>query len=371
MKKFFALVSMLLIFSVFLGACAPSQPAAPAEEQPAVEEPAAEEPAAEPQAEAVEPSVEVVGQGKGLIAYSQAGMENEWRAMNTKEMEKAARQAGYDFVWTNANSDPAKQLADVESLLAQKPDLLVIAPLEYEALAPVPEMAKKAGVPLIVVDRALKGEPGTDNYLVLLTTDFVDTGRQVAEDVVDELTKKYGEPKGKLLHIQGTKGASPVIDEETGINEVLSKYPNIEIVATCDGQYSREPGRKCTEDLLQAFPAGSIDGIIYDSDDMAVGGIQAIQAAGREELKGWLWGKDGIVDGLQAMIDGWMTFSVQTPPFFGASTMEKWQNYLDKESLGDPVQYVPKETFDNDTPEQIERLEERIKELEEMGVGCC
>lgn len=352
MKHGKILLSVLLFVTVLLSACAPSQPTAAPTEAP-------------------EENPSNVAEGKGLIAFSQAGMENEWRAMNTKEMEEAVKEAGYDFVWTNANSDPAKQLADVESLLAQKPVLLVIAPLEYEALAPVPEMAKKAGVPLIVVDRALKGDPGKDNYLALLTTDFVDTGRQVAEDVVEELTKKYGEPKGKLLHVMGTKGASPVIDEEKGILEVFAQYPEIEIVATCDGQYSREPGRKCTEDLLQAFPAGSIDGIIFDSDDMAVGGIQAIKAAGREELKGWLWGKDGIVDGLQAMIDGWITFSVQTPPFFGASTMEVWDNYLNDQPLGDPVQFVPKETFDNDTPEQIERLKERIKELQDMGVGCC
>lgn len=354
MKKLLKVLAVVLMLSMVLSACA--SPAAPT---------------AVDNAEATNVPAGEGTQGKGLIAFSQAGMENEWRAMNTKEMEQAARDAGYEFVWTNANSDPAKQLADVESLLAQNPVLLVIAPLEYEALAPVPEMAKKAGVPLIVVDRALKGDPGTDNYLALLTTDFVDTGRQVAEDVVEELTKKNGAPKGKLLHVMGTKGASPVIDEETGITEVLSQYPEIEIVSTCDGQYSREPGRKCTEDLLQAFPAGSIDGIIYDSDDMAVGGIQAIKAAGREELKGYIWGKDGIVDGLQAMIDGWMTFSVQTPPFFGESAMELFQNHLDGKSVGEPVQFVPKETFDNDSDEQIQRLQDRIDELKEMGVGCC
>lgn len=358
MKKIFALFMVLTLVSSLIGACAPaattSAPAAP------TTAPAAQQPTTAP-----------ATKSKGLVAYAQAGMENEWRAMNTKEMEKAVKAAGYDFVWTNANSDPAKQLADVESLLAQKPVLLAIAPLEYEALSPVPGMAEKAGVPLIVVDRALKGDPGKGNYLVLLTTDFVDTGRQVANDVVTKLTKKNGAPKGKLLHIMGTKGASPVIDEEKGILEVFAKYPDIQIVDTCDGQYSREPGRKCTEDKLQAFPKGTIDGIIFDSDDMAVGGIQAIKAAGRDELKGWLWGKDGIVDGLQAMIDGWMTFSVQTPPFFGASTMQKWEAHLKGESLGDPVQYVPKETFNTDTPAHIERLKQRIQELKDMGVGCC
>lgn len=313
-----------------------------------------------------------LGQGdKGLVAFSQAGMENEWRAMNTQEMERAFTEAGYEFVWTNANSDPAKQLADIEDLLAQQPVLLVVAPIEFEPLAPVPMMAEQAGVPLLVVDRALPGEPGTGNWIALLTTDFVDTGEQVARDVVEELTAKYGEPRGKVLHITGTTGASPVIDEDTGLKNVFSEYPNIEIAAVCDGLYSREPGRKCTEDLLQAFGPGEIDGIIYDNDDMAIGGIQAIRAAGREdELLGWIWGKDGIRDGLVAMLNNEITFTVQTPPYFGGLSVEVFEKWLAGEEI-EPVQFVPKETFDNDLEIQKDRLRERIDELDAMGVGCC
>lgn len=310
-------------------------------------------------------------QEKGLVAFSQAGMENEWRVMNTKEMEKAFKDAGYDFVWTNANSDPAKQLADIEDLLARNPALLVVAPIEYEPLAPVPQMAEKAGVPLMVIDRALPGEPGQGQWLALLTTDFVDTGAQVARDVVEELAKKNGEPKGKLLHVTGNKGASPVVDEQKGLESVFKDHPGIEIAASCDGLYSREPGRKCTEDLLQAFAAGDIDGIVYDNDDMMIGGIQAIRAAGRDELLGMLWGKDGTVEGLQAMLDGDAIFTVQTPPYFGALTVQVFEATKAGQTIEPKVQYVPKETFDNDTEAQKQRLQERIDELQAMGVGCC
>lgn len=312
-----------------------------------------------------------LAQSKGLVVYSQAGMENEWRVMNTQEMEKAFKDAGYDFVWTNANSDPAKQLADIEDLLARQPALLVVAPIEYEPLAPVPDMAADAGVPLMVVDRALPGNPGEGQWIALLTTDFVDTGAQVARDVVEELTKKNGSAKGKLLHVTGNKGASPVVDEQTGLDSVLKDHPEITWAATCDGLYSREPGRKCTEDLLQAFPAGTIDGIVFDSDDMMVGGIQAIKAAGRTELLGYLWGKDGIVDGLQALLDGDATFTVQTPPFFGADTVKVFEAFKDGQTIEPKVQYVPKETFDNDTDEQKARVQARIDELKALGVGCC
>ncbi len=311
-----------------------------------------------------------LAESKGLVVFSQAGMENEWRVLNTKNMEKAFKDAGYEFVWTNANSDPAKQLADIEDLLARKPALLVVAPIEFEPLAPVPDMAKDAGVPLIVVDRALPGTPG-EQWLALLTTDFVDTGAQVARDVVEELTKKNGAPKGKLLHITGNKGASPVVDEQKGLDSVFKDHPDIEWAASCDGLYSREPGRKCAEDLLQAFPEGSIDGIVFDSDDMMIGGIQAIKAAGRNELLGKLWGKDGTVAGLQAMLDGDATFSVQTPPLFGEKTVEVFEVFKAGKAIDPKVQFVPKETFNNNTDAQKKRLSDRINELKKLGVGCC
>ena len=316
-------------------------------------------------------SAPAMAAGKSLVAFSQAGMENEWRVMDTKEMKSAFKQAGYDFVWTNANSDPAKQLADIEDLLARKPVLLVVAPIEYEPLAPVPGLADKAGVPLMVVDRTLPGEPGKGQWIATLTTNFVDTGEQVGRDVVAAMTKKNGKPQGALLHVTGNTGASPVVDEEKGLENVFAKTPDIKMVATCDGLYSREPGRKCTEDLLQAFPKGKIDGIVFDSDDMMVGGIQAIKAAGRTELLGNLWGKDGIVDGLKAMVAGEARFSVQTPPYFGAPTVKVWEAFKAGQTIEPKIQYVPKETFQIDTPEHIQRVKDRIDELHKLGVGCC
>ena len=310
-------------------------------------------------------------QDKGLVAFSQADMANEWRVMNTREMEEAFEAAGYEFAWANAGADPAKQLADIEDLLARDPVLLVVAPIEYEPLAPVPDLAEEADVPLLVVDRALPGEPGTQTWIALVTIDFVDTGERVAEAVVRDMTAKNGEPRARMLHVTGNTGASPVIDEATGLENVFSQHPDIEIVAKCDGRYSREPGRQCTEDFLQTFAEGTVDGIIFDNDDMMIGGIQAIEAAGRDELRGYLYGKDGTVDGLNALLEGDASFTVQTPPFFGASSVEVFEAHQAGGDIGDTTQYVPKESFDNDTPEQRARLEERIEELRALGVGCC
>lgn len=308
-------------------------------------------------------------QSKGLAAFSQAEMTNEWRVMNSKEMEEAWKAAGYDYVWTNAESDPAKQLADVEDLLARKPDVLIIAPIEYEALAPVPGLAHAAGIPLLVVDRNLPGKAGTDGWISVITTDFVESGIRAAKDVVAQLEANKGGAKGNWLHITGNLGASPVIDQGKGMEQTFAAYPDIKLLSSCDSGNSREGGRKCMEDMLQAFPDG-VDVVIADNDDAALGAISAIKAAGRSELLGWVWGKDGTVDGLQAILDGDLVQSVQTPPFFGKDSVKAFETFKAGGAV-EPLVFVPKETFDAHTPENRARVEARIGELKALGVGCC
>jgi ribose transport system substrate-binding protein len=307
---------------------------------------------------------------KGLVAFSQAEMTNEWRVMDTKEMEQAWKDAGYDFVWTDAKSDPSKQLSDVEDLLSQKPILLIVAPIEYEALAPVPGLAKKAGIPLLVVDRNLPGKAGSDGWISVITTDFVDSGVRAANDVVATLTAKKGADAGSWLHITGNVGASPVIDQGKGMAQVFASHPNIKLLQNCDSGNSKEGGQKCMEDMLQAFPAGKVDVVIADNDSAAIGAINAIKAAGRNELLGWVWGKDGTVEGLQAILDGDLVQTVQTPPFFGKDSVKAFEDFKAGKPVA-PLVFVPKETFDGHTPAGRARVEERIKELKVLGVGCC
>ena len=185
-----------------------------------------------------------------------------------------------------------------------------------------------------------------------------------------QLIRKNGSAKGILLHVTGNTGASPVIDEEKGLEEVFKTTPNIKIAASCDSKNSREGGRSCMEDLLQAFPPAKVDGVIFDNDDAAIGGIAAIQAAGRTDLKGMVWGKDGTVDGLTAILNGDISFTVQTPPFFGAASVQTFEDWKAGKPVP-PAVYVNKQSFDAHTPADRARVQQRIQVLKQMGVGCC
>lgn len=301
------------------------------------------------------------------VAYSQGSLSGEWRVANSEDMKAQVEAAGCEFIQISANDDVAKQLQDVNDLLSKQPDLLIVAPVQYEPLAPVPGLAEAAGVPLIVVDRELPGTPGTGEYKALITIDFVESGEKIAESIVKGLTEKNGAPRGKILHITGTTGSSPVIDEQKGIDNVLADYPDIEIVGSCDGLYAAEPGRSCMEDFLQRFDAGTVDGVFADNDEMALGAIQAIKAADRTEFFPWVWGKDAQRTALEAMLAGEMYYTISTPPQYGEVTMSTWEKIKDG-SLEDPVVLIPKTEF---TLDDDDALQATIDKLNDQGMNCC
>lgn len=252
-----------------------------------------------------------------VIAYAQGELVNAWRVTNQKDMEAQAKALGVKLISTDANQDPAKQLSDVQNLLAQKPDALIVAPLESRALVPVVEMANKANVPLIIIDRTIDAEPGKGMYKTEITQSHVESGKLLAEKTVELLKAKYGEPKGNVVHVQGMAGASPVIDANKGWDEVMAKYPNIKTIATADAGFTKAGGMKVMEDFLQRFPAGQIDVVRSDYSDMTMGALEAIKNAGRKELLGNILGEGGHYKAIEAVVAGEFARETQTPPYFG------------------------------------------------------
>ena len=280
-----------------------------------------------------------------LIAYSQAELVNAWRVTNQTDMENQAEEFGVNFVSIDANQDPSKQLADVENMLAQNPDCLIVSPLESKASAPVVELANKANVPLVIIDRTIDVEPGTGMYKTEITQSHVLSGKLLAEKTVELLTAKYGEPRGNVVHVQGLAGASPVIDANSGWDEVMAAYPNITVVATSDAGFTKEGGIKVMEDFLQRFPAGEIDIVRSDYSDMTMGALEAIKNAGRTELLGYVVGEGGHFKAIEAVVAGDIARETQTPPYFGAKAIQSCMDILAGKTV-EPRQQVDIKIFD-------------------------
>jgi ribose transport system substrate-binding protein len=337
MKTAFRIWSLVALLALILTACTP---AATATQAPATQPPAAAK--------------------ETLVAYSQAELVNAWRVTNQKDMENQAKTLGVKLTSIDANQDASKQLADVENMLAQKPACLIVSPLESKASAPVVNLANEANVPLVIIDRTIDSEPGQGMYKTEITQSHVLSGKLLAEKTVDLLTKKYGEPKGNVVHVQGLAGASPVIDANKGWDEVMAKYPNIKVVATSDAGFTKDGGMKVMEDFMQRFPKGQIDVVRSDYSDMTMGALEAIKNAGRTELLGFVLGEGGHIKAIEAVVAGDIARETQTPPYFGAKAIQSCLDILAGKTV-DAKQQVDIKVFDADKKDVAQAYVDQIK----------
>ncbi len=208
------------------------------------------------------------------IGFSQGTMESAWR-VNMVEGNRKYAEANLpdvELIVTNGENQASKQVSDVESLIAQGVKTLIISPVTADALTPVVKQAMDAGIPVVTLDRKVNTDVtlhiGADNKLI---------GKTAGEFVCKTL-----EGKGNVIEIQGTAGASATVDRHDEFHKALAaNCPDVKVVADQVANYVREPAIKFMEDMLQRFKPGEIQLVYAHNDDMALGAVTALEAAGR------------------------------------------------------------------------------------------
>jgi len=196
------------------------------------------------------------------VGFAQAESNNPWRIAETASFEAAAEECGWDVIVTDAGGSAAKQVADVDSMIAQGIDVLFLPPREEDPLIPAVMRAKAAGIPVFLVDRSVNPDvaaAGTD-YVAFLGSDFVDQGRRAAEYMMENFE---GE-EGKIIELEGTTGSSPANDRKQGFDEAIAADDRFEILESRSGDFARDEGRRVMETLLQAHPDVNI---VYAHND--------------------------------------------------------------------------------------------------------
>src|SRR5690606_36424467 len=150
--------------------------------------------------------------GKIRVGFSQQSTEVAYRIMQTESIKQAAEKSGYQLVFTDAQNDTAKQTSDVEDLVSQKIDYLALSPRDFEGAATALAAAKKAGIPVILIDRLAAGVPGED-YVAFIGSDYIWEGEQAAEWIA-----KKTDGKAKIVELTGTVGASAAKDRSVGFH---------------------------------------------------------------------------------------------------------------------------------------------------------
>lgn len=218
---------------------------------------------------------------KLTIGWSVAYFDHPVYQLMMKGAKAAADELGVEVIFTDGKNDPAIQSSDLDNFLAQGVDGIILTPTVADPLIPAVKKVNDAKMPFIVVDRRMYSQGTGITWDALVGWDMVKSGTVGGEQVVDALTKDDGTVGGKVVVMEGTAGAGSTIDRGTAFYEVLSKYPDIEVIYKVDGDFKRDKGLTLTENILQRFPAGSFDVIYYMNDEMALGGLGAIKNAGR------------------------------------------------------------------------------------------
>src|SRR5271157_4742505 len=168
------------------------------------------------------------GKKQLVVAFSQANNAEPYRAAQNAFLTRLlSAQPDIKLVISDAQQDNSRQVAQVETFIRQKPDLLIVAPNERAALTAVMGQAMEAKIPVICLERDIL-QP---NYTSYVHSDNVAIGRLAGQFIVDQLTQKYGKPKGNVVALRGLLGVEGEISRERGAREIFDRYPDIHIVA--------------------------------------------------------------------------------------------------------------------------------------------
>jgi galactofuranose transport system substrate-binding protein len=275
------------------------------------------------------------------VGFSQMENTNPWRIAETNSIFREAKRRNAELLYTDAKSQTAKQVSDVKELVAQKIDYLILAPREYLGLAPALLAAKQAGIPVILIDRDAAGKPGTD-YVTLIASDFIKEGELAADWLVKE-----ADGKANIVELTGTTGSSVARDRSEGFKKVIRKYPTMKVIASQTGEFIRVNGQKVMENIIQE-KSKKITAVYAHNDEMAIGAIQALKAAGMIPGKDVLLvSVDGEKDALKAIVAGELGASVECNPRFGPKVFDVIEKHLRGEKI--PIKIINKDRFfDND-----------------------
>lgn len=264
------------------------------------------------------------------VGFAQTESNNPWRIAQTQSFRDTAATCGWDLIITDADGSAAKQVSDVDSMIAQGIDVLFLPPREESPLIPAVMRAKAAGIPTFLVDRSVDpnvAQAGRD-YVSFLGSDFIEQGGRAAE----WLMENFEGEQGIIIQLEGTTGSSPANDRKQGFDEAIAGDDRFTIVASRSGDFARNEGRRVMETLLQAHP--DVNVVYAHNDEMAIGAIQALEAAGRVPGEDVLVVSiDGTRDALQAIIDGKMGVTVESSPFFGPLACEVMTQFAAGETI--------------------------------------
>ena len=269
------------------------------------------------------------GSSGNVIGFSVSTLNNPFFVTLTEGAKKAASEKNVELVVVDAGDDAAKQTSDIEDLVSRNVGVLIVNPVDSDAVAPAVKSAMSQGIKVIAVDRGVNG---------------VDVDCQIASDNVagarmatEYLMELVGEG-AKVAELQGVPGASAAIDRGEGFHQVADK--SLQVAASQTANFNRAEGMTVMENILQSD--GAIKGVFAHNDEMALGAVEAVAASGKD-IK--IVGFDATDDAQKAVKDGKMAATVAQKP-----------DKMGETAIGTAVKIMAGETVEKSIPVEVELI---------------
>lgn len=261
------------------------------------------------------------------IGFSVSTLSNPFFVTMADAAEAKAKEMGVKLETLDAEDSSETQSEQIEDLILKEVDLMIINPVDSDAIGTSVMACNDADIPVITVSRV----SNSGEVVQHLDIDNYEAGKLAAEQMIKDLGGK-----GKVAVLEGIPGASSTNERQSGFEETLKKEaPDMEIVTSLTANYNREEGASVTEDVLQSNP--DLAAIYGHNDDMALGAIRSVEAAGKlEQIK--IYGIDAVDDALAAIEKGEMAATVQQQPDLQIETaIENAIKYLNGENVDELV----------------------------------
>lgn len=259
---------------------------------------------------------------KGEIGFTISDEKDPFFTTLAQGAKQEANAQDVKLTVADAGSNAAKQASDIKDFISKKVSVIIVNPVDSAGIAPSVAAAKKAGITVISLDRTVIGESVSSQ----IASDNV-AGGKIAGSY---LLKLVGE-KADIAELQGSQGASAATDRGKGFHEAVDGKANV--VASVTANFKREEGRIAAENILRANP--NIKGIFAHNDEMALGAVDAVSAAGKEIV---IVGFDAIDDALAAVKEGRMAATVaQMPAKMGKTAVQTAIKLMNGEKVASSI----------------------------------
>ena len=221
-------------------------------------------------------------------------MDNPFWNMMLEGAQMAAKDLGLEIkgLAPIKPNNVEEQIRQMEDAITAKMDAIIVVPSDSRGIIPGIEKANRAGIPVFTSNtRAFGGK----------FIGFAGAPNEEAAYLVSKAFLEMTGGKGNAIILEGVPGAQTAIDRKTGIDRAIKEFPNVKVLTSQTAKFSRVEGMRVMENLLQQFP--KIDLVLCANDEMALGAIEAIDAAKRlKEIK--VSGFDGNNDAINSISEG-------------------------------------------------------------------